>query len=148
MPFSAGFAPGAMSQGGNCLGRVRTCGHFPARARLMTSVVVVRRVWSCSGVKSEGMRTKPSRLRESRRRVLVPFEPLVVVAVPFILTQDILAKLEVTKIGRSVQFMSRGFIPRATFSIFSDELYVTHQVTSRRHAMLQTGEGCKTALSM
>jgi hypothetical protein len=66
MPSAAGLAPGRMVQGGNCFGRVRTEGHFPERAREMTSLAAVRRLVIWVGVKTEGMRTKPSLPRASR----------------------------------------------------------------------------------
>ncbi len=66
IPPAAGFSPGAIFQGGNCFGRVRTHGHLPDRARSMVSLLAVRRVAICDGVRREGMRTKPSRLRDSR----------------------------------------------------------------------------------
>jgi len=67
MPSAAGFCPGAMFQGGNCLGSVRTDGHLPARARSMVSEDALRRVVSCSGVRIDGIRTKPSVFNLSRR---------------------------------------------------------------------------------
>jgi len=71
IPSAAGFAPGDMFQGGNCLGRVRTEGHLPARARSMVSDDALRRVLSWSGLRSDGMRTKPSVLSLSRKECLV-----------------------------------------------------------------------------
>lgn len=91
-PHIPGEWPGVgAGQGGNCLGRVRTCGQFPERARVSISFVAERREVSCCGVKSEGMRTKPSRVKASRsgdnvERVVV----VVVVVVAMIEVEDTL----------------------------------------------------------
>jgi hypothetical protein len=66
IPSAAGLAPGAMVHGGNCLGTVRTYGQLPERASSMVLLLAARRVVSWAGVRREGMRTKPSRLRASR----------------------------------------------------------------------------------
>ena len=66
IPSAAGFAPGWMVQGGNCFGRVRTEGHLPERARSIVSLEAARRVDIWEGARREGIRTKPSRLRDSR----------------------------------------------------------------------------------
>ena len=66
IPPAAGLVPGSMFQGGNCLGKVRTDGHFPARASAMVSAEAVRSSDIWEGLMMDGMSTKPSRFRDSR----------------------------------------------------------------------------------
>lgn len=70
MPSAAGFGP-SIFQGGNCLGRVRTSGHLPARALDVAAEAAWRSFLRVSPVKALGTRTKPSRLRRSRSVGLV-----------------------------------------------------------------------------
>ena len=51
---------GSVAQGGNCLGMVRRCGHFPCWARVMVLEAALRRVSSEEGERSWGITTKPS----------------------------------------------------------------------------------------
>ncbi len=46
---------GVEDQGGNCLGMVRMCGHWPERARAVVWVAALRREEIWTGSRSEGM---------------------------------------------------------------------------------------------
>lgn len=72
---------GVLGHGGNCLGTERKCGHWPARVAVVALVAASRRVEISERERREGMRTKPSRWRASRRGVVVVVVVVAVVVV-------------------------------------------------------------------
>ena len=58
---------GSEGQGGNWRGKVRMCGHLPARARAVMLWDAMRRVSSSAWVRFEETMMKPSRSREALR---------------------------------------------------------------------------------
>jgi hypothetical protein len=61
---------GSEDHGGNCLGSVRMCGHFPARARSVMWWQACRREVSSSVFNGPGMTTKPSRSSSPRKGII------------------------------------------------------------------------------